>query len=188
MTISNLLPGGIALGLCTLLAVGSVIAQGNATLNERNVKQRNTNRLDGNKVDKKMQGNMVRASQLTGMNIYTPNGESLGEINDIVLDCHKGKIAYAAVTYGGFLGMGDKMFAVPFEAFKTRTDPDDRDETMLTLDVTQQKLEGAQGFNQDNWPNFADKSFAMQFDKRYGVDRKKMQVERHRQLNNNDDN
>ena len=132
--------------------------------------QRDNARRAGN-LDEKTMGASVRVSQLIGMNIYDPRGESLGEIEDIVLDTNTGKVRYAAVTYGGFLGLGDKLFAVPFEAFKVRVNPEDRDETMMVLNITQQQLEGAQGFDQDHWPNFADRKFTDELDRRYKINR-----------------
>ncbi len=116
-------------------------------------------------------GKTVRASEVIGMNIYNPEGEDVGEVNDIVLDPNTGKMRYAAVTYGGFLGIGDELFAVPWEAFQCTQDPEDPEEHRLTLDVSKEQLEGAQGFNQDNWPNFADPNFAQELDKRYRVNR-----------------
>ena len=126
------------------------------------------------RLDEKMKGANIRASQLIGMNIQNSQGKSLGEVNDLVIDGNTGKVKYAAVTYGGFLGFGDKLFAVPYEAFKCGTDPDDPDEHVLMLNVNQQQLEGAEGFDQDNWPDFADRNFTSQVDKRYGVDRRRM--------------
>ena len=122
-------------------------------------------------VDGKTHGSNVRVSQLTGMNIQNSQGKSLGEINDLVVDANSGKIRYAAVTYGGFLGIGNKMFAVPFEAFKWQRDPNDVKETVLVLNITQQQLEGAVGFDESHWPDFADQKFTSELDKRYGVQR-----------------
>jgi hypothetical protein len=86
-----------------------------------------------------------------------------------------GKVRYAAVTYGGVLGVGSKMFAVPFEAFKVKMDPDDADDEdpdyVLTLDVTKEQLEGDQGFDNDHWPDFADSKFTQELDRRYKVQR-----------------
>ena len=85
---------------------------------------------------------------------------------------NSGKIRYAAVTYGGFLGVGDKMFAVPWEAFSCKSEADDPDNYFLVLNVTESQLEGAKGFDQDNWPDFADTKFTGEIDQRYGVDRR----------------
>lgn len=127
---------------------------------------------NASQLDSKTRGANIRASQLIGLNIQNPQGKSLGEINDLVINANTGKIRYAAVTYGGFLGMGDKLFAVPFEAFKVQVDPDDRDDYVMLLDITQQQLDGQKGFDQDNWPNMADREWARDLDQRYGVERK----------------
>ena len=106
------------------------------------------------------------------MNIENQRGDGVGEINDLVIDGNTGQVRYAAVTYGGFLGVGDKMFAVPFEAFKVRRQAGDADDYVLTLDVTQEQLEGAVGFDQESWPNFADRNLTSELDRRYGIDRR----------------
>ncbi|MBB3206795.1 sporulation protein YlmC with PRC-barrel domain [Rhodopirellula rubra] len=133
-------------------------------------------RNDAGRLDAKTRGTAIRVSQLMGLNIQNSQGESVGEINDIVLDSRTGKVRYAAVTYGGFLGVGNKMFAVPFEAFKVQVDPDeagdddiDADDYVMVLDVTQQQLEGQQGFDEDNWPNMADRRWAAELNERYNV-------------------
>ncbi|QDU46159.1 PRC-barrel domain protein [Symmachiella dynata] len=120
-------------------------------------------------IDKKTAGANIRASQLHGLNIQNPEGKSVGEIQDLVINANNGDVQYAAVTYGGFLGLGDKMFAVPFEAFKCQPNPDDKNEHIAVLNVTQEQLEGARGFDQEHWPNFADRSYTNELYKRYKV-------------------
>ncbi len=110
-------------------------------------------------------------AQLTGLDIVNSSGESVGKVYDIVLDGQTGRVRYLAVTYGGFLGFGDKLFAVPFEAFRYHVDPNDADNQAFVLDVTKQQLEGAQGFDKDNWPNFADTKFTGELERRYRVQR-----------------
>ncbi len=161
-----------AIAAASLLAVNatSVIAQ-NATANPRGAAN------DVGQLDDKTVGANVRASQLLGLNIQNSQGESVGEIHDLVVDGNSGKIRYAAVTYGGFLGLGDKLFAVPFEAFTVRQNPDDpgdAGDVVMVLNVTKEQLEGAQGFDQDRWPNMADKNMMRELDKRYGVRRTPM--------------
>lgn len=156
----------VAAALCCF-ACTTATAQAPATQNGTRPGASNASKLDS-----KTRGSNIRASQLIGLNIQNPQGESLGEINDLVINANTGKVRYAAVTYGGFLGMGDKLFAVPFEAFKVQVDPEDRDDYVMILDITQQQLEGQQGFDQENWPNMADRQWAMELDKRYGVERK----------------
>jgi sporulation protein YlmC with PRC-barrel domain len=138
------------------------------TVTPRNPAQA-TNRSTASELDSVTQGANIRVSQLTGMSIQNAQGKSVGSINDLVLDANSGKVRYAAVTYGGFLGIGNKMFAVPFEAFKVQRNVDG--DTVLVLNVTQQQLEGAVGFDENNWPNFGDQSITSELDKRYGIDR-----------------
>src|SRR5688572_27071093 len=59
---------------------------------------------------------MYRASKLIGADVENPQGEDLGDIKDVVLDSQTGRIAYAVLTFGGFLGLGEKYYAVPFAA------------------------------------------------------------------------
>lgn len=163
---------GVALSVCCLVGT-SVLAQQATTQPAQRLNDRNANRAGQlGSLDETAPGGMVRASQLIGMNIYNNQEESVGEINDLVINSQTGRVEYAAVTYGGFLGLGDKMYAVPFQAFSTKADADDPDDPYLMLNVTQEQLEGSEGFDQDNWPNFADRNFTSQVDKRYGVDRR----------------
>jgi sporulation protein YlmC with PRC-barrel domain len=152
------------------LMVSVTVAQDGATLKR--------NRINAGKraglLDSKTSGTSIRASQLIGMNIENSQQKGVGEVNDIVLDARTGEIQYVAVTYGGFLGVGNKMFAVPFAAFEVRQDPDDPDDyddLVLVLDVTEQQLEGAKGFDEDHWPNFADENFTNDLYRRYDVKR-----------------
>ena len=168
-----------ALGLCAALLASSAMAQ---QANDQQGQEQK--RADVSQLDQKTSGPNVRVSQLMGANIQNSRGENVGEIEDIVLDATSGKVRYAAVTYGGFLGLGDKLFAVPFQAFKVQRQSADSNEYTLVLNVTQEQLEGAQGFNEDNWPNFADREFTREVDRRYGINQGenvRREVERQRE-------
>lgn len=114
----------------------------------------------------------MRASQLIGLSIENSAKNNVGTLNDIVVDARNGRIRYAVVSYGGFLGIGNGLHAVPFESIKCKANPDDASKTMLVLDVTQEQMKGAKGFDESNWPDFASKEFTRDIDKRYGIDRK----------------
>lgn len=122
------------------------------------------------KLDTTTSGPGIRASKLMGMNIQNSKKERVGQINDIVVDPMTTRIQYVAVTYGGFLGLGNKMFAVPMEAIKVQQDPDNRDRVVLVLDVTKEQMDGAQGFDESNWPNFSDEKFSGELYRRYRVE------------------
>ena len=142
-----------------------------------------SNETDSGDLDPKTSGSNVRVSQLMGLNIQNAKGESVGEIQDLVIDSNSGRVRYAAVTYGGFLGMGDKLFAVPFEAFQVTRNPDDPndvDDFVMVLNVTKDQLEGSNGFDQDHWPDMADATMIRDLDQRYGIDRAKLRERRRR--------
>jgi PRC-barrel domain len=100
--------------------------------------------------------NAYKASELLGLNIRGREGDDdIGEISDLMIG-HDGKVVYAAVSFGGFLGLGDKMFAVPFEAVEiVRTD----DDIYARMDVSEETLKNMEGFNQDNWPEQPNRNF-----------------------------
>ncbi len=172
--INAALTGGMCLILLAVYGFAQQAVQPNAPVQRRDAVQQHkaTDRAAAGQLDDKTTGTNIRASQLMGMNIQNAKGESVGEINDIVLDARSGRVRYAAVTYGGLLGIGDKLFAVPFEALNCRRDPDDADSHILVLNVTQSQLEGVQGFDQDHWPNFADRKFTSDIDRQYGIERR----------------
>jgi sporulation protein YlmC with PRC-barrel domain len=169
------------LATATALSVAFLIAAATSaqqTQNQQNAERQsqratqNRGPAEAGRLDDKTSGTTIRASELIGTNIKNSQGEGVGEVEDIVVDAQSGKIRYLAVSYGGFLGLGDDLFAVPFEAFKVGHERGDPEEIVLMLDVTQERLEGAKGFNEDNWPNFADRNFTSELDRRYGVDRR----------------
>lgn len=166
----------LAFAVCVLLVVASAQAQRTKDDaprpgNRPNPNQSDNNRDEAGQLDAATRGANIRASQMIGMAIENSQGQSVGEVNDIVIDAVNAEVRYAAVTYGGFLGIGNKMFAVPFEAFEVKHDPDDANTHILVLDVTQQQLDGAEGFDESHWPDFSDSEFTDELDRRYGVDR-----------------
>jgi sporulation protein YlmC with PRC-barrel domain len=111
---------------------------------------------------------VVRASKIIGINVKNKADEELGTINDIVLDPADGRIAYAAVSMGGFLGVGDKLFAVPWEALECR---EVNGQHVAILDIDKQRMEHAQGFDQDHWPDMANEKWRMENDRPYRMQR-----------------
>jgi sporulation protein YlmC with PRC-barrel domain len=100
---------------------------------------------------------IFKASALIGMNVQNPAEKELGEIHDLTINGHTGKIEYAAISFGGFAGIGDKLFAVPWESMQLKQvgEPKD-DKWVVVMDVTKEALEASQGFNKENWPEKAD--------------------------------
>lgn len=92
-----------------------------------------------------------KASGLLGMEVKNQQNEKLGEIKDLVLDLKSGKISYAVLGVGGFLGLGEKLMAVPADAFKIN-----QQDGTLSLDADKAKIEAAPGFAATNWPRVDD--------------------------------
>jgi hypothetical protein len=79
--------------------------------------------------------------------VISTEREDLGKFEDLMIDLAEGRIAYAALSFGGFLGMGDKLFAIPWKALTMRVH-----EHAFVLDIPKEVLENAVGFDKDNWP------------------------------------
>jgi sporulation protein YlmC with PRC-barrel domain len=108
---------------------------------------------------------LYRVSTIESLKVYNRSNENLGKIKDLVIDARTGKISYAVLDFGGFLGVGDKWFAVPWHAFKCET-KDNQD--YLVLDVSKDRLKNAPGFDSNHWPNMADPTFSRDIDTFYG--------------------
>jgi len=106
----------------------------------------------------------LSSTSIVGTNVQNAQGESLGEIEDLMVNTHSGDVDYAVVSFGGFLGMGDKLFAVPLQAFNTDTDAE-----KMILDVPKDRLESAPGFDKDNWPKHGDTKWTQDVRTYYGV-------------------
>ncbi|MBA3312418.1 MAG: PRC-barrel domain-containing protein [Planctomycetota bacterium] len=113
-------------------------------------------------------GQLHEVDDLVGAKIRNAKGEDLGEVEEMVVDVNDGSIRYAVVSYGGFLNLGDKLFAVPLKAMTLRNNEDN--ESFFIVDIDQQRLEDSKGFDDDHWPNFADKSFTASVNTTYGIE------------------
>lgn len=100
-------------------------------------------------------GNLVlSADTMKGDDVKNTAGEDLGTIEEIMLDVDNGRISYAVLSFGGILGLGDKLFAIPWDALRLNTD-----DKAFYLNVPKERLENAPGFDDDNWPDFANREW-----------------------------
>jgi len=107
---------------------------------------------------------MMGADTLVGNEVCNHKGEDLGEIKEIMLDMRGGRVAYAVLSFGGFLGMGEKLFAVPWNALIL-----DTKNKRFVLNVEKDRLKDAPGFDKTQWPNMADQSWAREIHSYYGT-------------------
>jgi len=99
----------------------------------------------------KDQSGVLKASELMKMKVEGTDGKSLGHIRDLVIDPEDGDVDYAVLDFGGIVGIGDKYFAVPWEALQL-----DLSKKKIMLDVSKKDLKQAPGFDKNNWPNLSE--------------------------------
>jgi hypothetical protein len=98
--------------------------------------------------------NVQGSKELVGVRVRNPAGEDLGKIEELMIDTGVGSIAYAVLSFGGILGIGDKLFAIPWEALTL-----DIEDGLFILNVDKERLKAAPGFDKSHWPDFADRQF-----------------------------
>jgi sporulation protein YlmC with PRC-barrel domain len=98
---------------------------------------------------------VLSASSLKDEKVVNPKGEDLGKIEDYMIDLDNGRIAYCVLSFGGFLGMGNKLFMVPWKALTL-----DTVKKRFILNVDKERLKQAPGFDKDNWPDTTAPEYA----------------------------
>jgi sporulation protein YlmC with PRC-barrel domain len=105
----------------------------------------------------------MSASTLIGDKVMNSQGDQLGSLKEIMIDVDTGRVAYAVLDFGGFLGVGDKFFAVPWQAFSV----DERGHRMI-LNVDKETLEKAEGFEKNDWPDTSNPEWGRRIHQHYG--------------------
>jgi sporulation protein YlmC with PRC-barrel domain len=126
--------------------------------------KRDTFGMYANKHHKGPGPELMGADTLIGDHVHNLKDEHLGEIKEIMLDMRSGKIAYAVMSSGGVLGLGQKLFAVPWQALTL-----DTVNHRMTLNMDKTRIDAAPGFDTDNWPDMADQAWASQIHGYYGT-------------------
>lgn len=107
---------------------------------------------------------LMGTNTLTGEDVYNPQDEKLGDIKEFMLDMNTGRVAYAVLSFGGFLGVGEKLFAVPFTALQL-----DTINKRFILNVDKDRLKDAPGFDKDDWPDMSDTTWENSVRSFYGT-------------------
>ncbi|HEX4241152.1 MAG TPA: PRC-barrel domain-containing protein [Steroidobacteraceae bacterium] len=107
---------------------------------------------------------LMGADTLLGNDVYNASNDKLGTIKELMIDMSSGRISYAVLSFGGFLGMGDRLFAVPWQALQL-----DTNNKRFVLNVSKDRLKDAPGFDKDHWPVMADTSWSTGVYAFYGV-------------------
>jgi sporulation protein YlmC with PRC-barrel domain len=107
---------------------------------------------------------LMSADMLAGIDVFDHRSEYIGEIKDIILDVHSGRVDYAILSFDGFQGLGEKLFAVPWSALLF-----DTGQRCFLLDVEKEQLRSAPGFDKDEWPDMADQWWEKEIHSYYGT-------------------
>ncbi len=103
---------------------------------------------------------LVQANDLIGQDVQDRQGQTLGQIDDIVLNASLDKVSYVALQRGGVLGIGAEMYAIPWSALQI--DASNNEIQQITVDIAEQELEQAQGFSSNNWPDQGNQQWEQQ--------------------------
>ena len=97
----------------------------------------------------------IKASSMIGTDVVNLKGDSLGDVKEVVIDPLTGRVAYAVIAFGGFLGVGEKLFAIAFSAFVYNVEKNE-----YVLDISKEQLEAAPGFDAESWPCRAEEKWS----------------------------
>jgi sporulation protein YlmC with PRC-barrel domain len=119
------------------------------------------------KTSKPAEGERINAfmmDKIIGSKVINLKGETLGKIEDLVVDIDTGRILYAILDFGGFLGIGSKLFPVPWESLAALPS-----EGIFFLNQSKEGIEKAPAFEKKNLPDMGDMRWGANVFKYYGA-------------------
>jgi hypothetical protein len=116
--------------------------------------------------DRRAQGNYTIAvkSTIIGAQVVNAAKEDLGKIEDLIIDARSSVVVYAILSFGGFLGLGDKRFAIPWRVLDFHAP-----EGYAVLNMDKERLKNAPGFKADEWPDMSTKEWVNSIDDHFGT-------------------
>lgn len=107
---------------------------------------------------------LIAGARVAGTSVYNSAGDNLGEIYDVMLDKQSGKVAYAIMSFGGFLGLGEKYHPIPWSVLDY-----DTGRGGYVVPLTKDKLEAAPMYNSEGEPDWDDKAYGKRVHDYYGT-------------------
>jgi len=107
---------------------------------------------------------LIAASKVEGTSVYNRQGESLGSVYDVMIDKRSGKVEYAVMSFGGFLGMGQSYHPLPWQVLEY-----DERQGGYVVDLDKDRLQNAPSYGADDAPDWADRDYGRQIDDYYGI-------------------
>lgn len=109
-------------------------------------------------------GHLIAASKVNGTSVYNPAGEKLGSIYDVMVNKTSGTAEYAVLSFGGFLGIGNDYYPLPWKVLKY-----DRNQGGYIVDIDKRRLEGAPSYAANETGSWGDATWGRRVDDYYGV-------------------
>ena len=103
-----------------------------------------------------------RMSRVLGTEVRNRSGQKIGDLRDLVVDS-QGKVTLAIVSTGGFLGLNDRLHAVPWEALRSASDG------TRMLDMERAQLSRVPGFSDNAWPDFGNEQWTRENRRHFGL-------------------
>jgi hypothetical protein len=108
--------------------------------------------------------NLIAGNKVTGTSVYNAVGESIGSIYDVMIDKKSGKVAYAVMSFGGFLGIGNEYHPLPWSTLKY-----DTGKGGYVVNLSKSQLEGAPHYPQGTDPGWGNRDYESKLHSYYGV-------------------
>lgn len=106
---------------------------------------------------------LIGADRVAGTEVYNAAGDHLGEIHDVMIDKSSGKVAYAIMSFGGFLGLNEKFHPLPWNVLTYDTDKEG-----YVVPVTREQLEKAPMYDESGAPDWNDREYGKRVHDHYG--------------------
>lgn len=107
--------------------------------------------------------NLISSDRVEGTKVFSTDGEELGSIDHVMIGKLSGRIEYTVMSFGGFLGMNEKFFPIPWDALDYDTDKDG-----YVVNIDKDRLKDAPNYDRDSNPEL-DERFGQQVYGFYGV-------------------
>jgi len=104
------------------------------------------------------------ASSLIHDKVVNLGGQDIGRIEELMIDVTTGRVAYAVLSFGGFMGIGNKLFALPWSAITV-----DEAKQRFVVNVTRETLDHMPGFDKEHWPDLGDLEYATGVYRQWGA-------------------
>lgn len=108
-------------------------------------------------------GNLISSERVTGTSVYNHDGDKLGSVEAMMIDKQSGQVRYAVMSFGGFLGMGERYHQLPWDGLSY-----DTERGGYVVNLTREALDGAPMYSRDELDNFDYDDNSQSIDNYYG--------------------